>query len=726
MRAEHVTKGGHDYVFVTGNYNLKTQAILEWLYVAGDEHGTRLEPPSSDMGHGRIIQPIDELLQKPLAQAAKLTREEMIAIVMYTGPAFVLYNAVLRRFPADMYEVFKSAGNLFSTTIFVLVSAINKLSRCMNIPSGTLLYRGLGGTLEFPERFTRPDPGCKTPNALGFLEYGFMSTTADKSIAVQYSGVEEGKPKAGILQIRPNSVDRGADISEFSQYPAEKEYLFVPYSFVQGEGRQRTEVTAGGGILTVVPVHVNINLKTETVDELKAKKKRLHLASARAVLEEVRYELEQWAASAESSERLQRDPTRNHGGTFTAATFVAKLMEQCDAVVERHKATGVEEFVDDGVFRALVSEVLDTKAWAKEKKELWMQDASQYIVGLQGESLRNCHRRWQSFLRGSMSGAGGRFADGAFASVLLLKSRGLVKRGVEREENADGEDVMVQAGADGWNAIDIYAASASGADVDAVDSAGMTGVCYAARYEHLESMIALLKAGVDVNKCDNNGSSPILIAAAKGNAAAIQHLVSYRGDVNKCDNKGASPIWIAAQEGHAAVIQQLFSCGGDVNKCNNNGISPIFIAAYNGRDAVIQQLFSCRGDVNKCDNNGTSPIWIAVLNGHDAVIQQLISCGGDVNKCNNNGISPIFVAAQKGYAAAIQQLFSCGGDVNKCDNNGASPICFAAQQGHAAAIQQLLACHADPRSSWNGTSALDKARAEGHLECARLLEAAVQ
>jgi len=33
--------------------------------------------------------------------------------VMYSGPAFVLYNAVLRRFPADIYEVFKAADNLF-------------------------------------------------------------------------------------------------------------------------------------------------------------------------------------------------------------------------------------------------------------------------------------------------------------------------------------------------------------------------------------------------------------------------------------------------------------------------------------------------------------------------------------------------------------------------------------------------------------------------------------
>ena len=114
----------------------------------------------SDMGHGRVIHEIEDLLQTETAKAAKLTREETIAIVMYTGPAFVLYNAALRRWPADIYNALKDSGNLFPTTIFVLVSAINKLSRCALIPPGTLLYRGLGGTLVRGARgrFSRPQP----------------------------------------------------------------------------------------------------------------------------------------------------------------------------------------------------------------------------------------------------------------------------------------------------------------------------------------------------------------------------------------------------------------------------------------------------------------------------------------------------------------------------------------------------------------------------------------
>jgi len=80
MRAEHVTKGGHDHLFVTGNYKLKTQARLEWLYGRRSESGKRTELPASDAGHGRVIQSIDDLLQKPVAKAAQLTREEVIRL----------------------------------------------------------------------------------------------------------------------------------------------------------------------------------------------------------------------------------------------------------------------------------------------------------------------------------------------------------------------------------------------------------------------------------------------------------------------------------------------------------------------------------------------------------------------------------------------------------------------------------------------------------------------
>ena len=141
MRRDHCQKPGWDKIFITSNYNIRTTPKQEWMYIVGDETGHPLPCPAADRGHGRRIVPISELLQLPLARQAKLIRAEVIAIVMYSGPMFVVYNAILRRFPPDVYQTFEQGKNTYSTTICVLVSAVQKLSRCTRIPEGTLLYR---------------------------------------------------------------------------------------------------------------------------------------------------------------------------------------------------------------------------------------------------------------------------------------------------------------------------------------------------------------------------------------------------------------------------------------------------------------------------------------------------------------------------------------------------------------------------------------------------------
>jgi hypothetical protein len=124
-------------------------------------------------------------------------------------------NSMLRRHPPELYNAFASGGNKFSTTIHVLNSAVCKLARAVRLPEGKLLFRGLGGLVELPDGFFKADErGCS-----GFAEWGFMSTTSNKEIAVSYSGVKENRPAPTVLVMKSGSVDRGACIKDFSQHP---------------------------------------------------------------------------------------------------------------------------------------------------------------------------------------------------------------------------------------------------------------------------------------------------------------------------------------------------------------------------------------------------------------------------------------------------------------------------------------------------------------------------
>jgi hypothetical protein len=92
-----------------------------------------------------------------------------------------VYNTILRRFPPEVYGKFAAGDNLYATTIHVLVSAVVKMARAMRLPPGLELYRGLGGRMDLPDSFRRPDANGRR----GYTEFGFLSTTSDKAVAIQ-------------------------------------------------------------------------------------------------------------------------------------------------------------------------------------------------------------------------------------------------------------------------------------------------------------------------------------------------------------------------------------------------------------------------------------------------------------------------------------------------------------------------------------------------------------
>jgi len=132
------------------------------------------------------------------------------------------------------------------------------------------------------------------------MEWGFMSTTSDENVArevrkalvllllfrhgantsPQYSGAKAGETMGVVLCLESTSIDRGGCIKEFSQYEGEVEYLFVPCSFVEPTGLKRLEDAKDGeGLLWMIHVRVNANLKSFTVEELKGRKKQMHVAA---------------------------------------------------------------------------------------------------------------------------------------------------------------------------------------------------------------------------------------------------------------------------------------------------------------------------------------------------------------------------------------------------------------------------------------------------------------
>ena len=81
-------------------------------------------------------------------------------------------NKFHRRRPTYIYYLygrFAAGGNLYATTIHVLVSAVVKIARVMRLPPGLELFRGLGGRMDLPDSFRRADANGRR----GYAEFGF-------------------------------------------------------------------------------------------------------------------------------------------------------------------------------------------------------------------------------------------------------------------------------------------------------------------------------------------------------------------------------------------------------------------------------------------------------------------------------------------------------------------------------------------------------------------------
>ncbi len=81
MQLEHCTKGGNDLIIETTNYRLKTTPKQEWQILVD---GAEVKP--ADMRHNRVVKSVSAYMELDAVRLAKLSKPEVIAVVLYTSP----------------------------------------------------------------------------------------------------------------------------------------------------------------------------------------------------------------------------------------------------------------------------------------------------------------------------------------------------------------------------------------------------------------------------------------------------------------------------------------------------------------------------------------------------------------------------------------------------------------------------------------------------------------
>ena len=125
-----------------------------------------------------------------------------------------------------------------------------------------------------------------------------------------------------------------------------------------------------------------------------------------------------------------------------------------------------------------------------------------------------------------------------------------------------------------------------GANVNAVQTNGITALMRASEKGHTETVERLLEKGAKVNAVQTNGMTALIWASRYGNLKTVEMLLNYGAKVNAESNYGQTALHTASQNGHTDIVIYLLQNGADVNPIVMNMPHSQRVNTYNNTKIV--------------------------------------------------------------------------------------------------------------------------------------------
>lgn len=137
-----------------------------------------------------------------------------------------------------------------------------------------------------------------------------------------------------------------------------------------------------------------------------------------------------------------------------------------------------------------------------------------------------------------------------------------------------------------------------GADVNAAQGDGMTGLHWTALNGDLKTMDVLLYAGATLDPLTRVGRfTPLHLASSRGHAAAVARLLEAGASPRAVTATGVQPLHLAAQAGSTEAIKALLDRGADINaRDTTHGRTPLVFAVSQNRIEAANLLLARGAD----------------------------------------------------------------------------------------------------------------------------------
>lgn len=206
------------------------------------------------------------------------------------------------------------------------------------------------------------------------------------------------------------------------------------------------------------------------------------------------------------------------------------------------------------------------------------------------------------------------------------------------------------------------------------------------QHECSDSILDVIKAGAEVNYIDSEGLSAICWAAKRDHVNLTKYLLYYGAiieDQEKLFATASRRIVDEILDFQEEMAQRATQSGGD---CDN---SQVFAWAENGNSDEIYSWLENGGNVHVMDEYSSIPLHLASLCGHADIVQALVEYNSDVNLPDCNLQTPLHLAAMKGHESVIEILLQYQADPNVYDSEDQAPIDWATLLGHDGIVSML-------------------------------------
>lgn len=225
-----------------------------------------------------------------------------------------------------------------------------------------------------------------------------------------------------------------------------------------------------------------------------------------------------------------------------------------------------------------------------------------------------------------------------------------------------------------------------------------------------------LKKGADVNGLDTHGLTPLHHAFSNKHMEIAKYLIENGADLGVTSADGTT----LAQWVNSDIFDEMMGKDCDFSQLLLNGRTYLHLAVELGLEKQFNRYVAGGLDINAQDNSGTTPLISAILAGQPELAFKLISAGADVCIQNEKETTALIAAASKGYDSLIKKLLERGAYCVTA--SGWTPLHLAAVTGNTPAVEGLLSAGIDGKiKDEMGLTAKDWAINEGHSKTAAIL-----